>query len=128
MLIWYGNMPEESFYLYDRLVGGWLGVSVALALVRFVVPFLVLLSRRAKMDRRILGSVSIIVLTGQLLDLYWLIMPAYRREAPVLGWQEFGPLLLCGGLLLFCIGRFLARHSAVAVGDPLLEQSRQFRL
>ncbi len=128
MLIWYGNMPEESFYVYDRLVGGWLGVSIALAMVRFVIPFLALLSRRAKMDRRMLWWVSIIVLAGQLLDLYWLIMPAYRRDAPVLGWQELGPLLLCGGLLLLCIGRFLSRHAPVAIGDPVLEESRRFRL
>ncbi|MDM8009070.1 MAG: quinol:cytochrome C oxidoreductase [Phycisphaerae bacterium] len=128
MLIWYGNMPEESFYLYDRLTGGWLGVSIALAVVRFVVPFLALLSRRAKMNRTMLWWVSIIVLAGQLLDLYWLIMPAADRAAPVLGWQEAGPLLLCCGLLLWCMGRFLKRHPPVAVGDPLLEQSRQFRL
>lgn len=128
MLIWYGNMPEESFYLYDRLAGGWLAVSIALAVLRFVVPFLALLSRRAKMNRKMLWWVSIIVLAGQLLDLYWLIMPARYREAPVLGWQEAGPLLLAVGLLLFCIARFLKRHPPVAVGDPLLEQSRQFRL
>jgi hypothetical protein len=128
MLIWYGNLPEESFYLFDRLTGGWLWVSAALALVRFAVPFLLLLSRRAKMDRRILLWASIILLVGQLLDLYWLIMPSGHRAAPVLGWQEFGPLLLTCGLLLWCVSRFLERHLPVAVGDPILEQSRQFRL
>lgn len=128
MLIWYGNMPEETFYLHDRLVGGWLVVSVALAALRFVVPFLMLLSRRAKMDRRVLWWSSIILLAGQLLDLYWLIMPARFRDRPVFGWQELGPLLLSVGVLLWCVGRFLARCRAVAVGDPLLEQSRQFRL
>jgi hypothetical protein len=128
MLIWYGNLPEESFYLYDRLVGGWLAVSIALAIVRFVVPFLVLLSRRAKMDRKVLWCVSIIVLGGQLLDLYWLIMPASHPAAPVLGWQEVGPLLLASGLLLWSISRFLGRHLPVAVGDPMLEQSKRFRL
>ncbi len=128
MLIWYGNLPEESLYLYDRLVGGWLAVSVALAVVRFVVPFLMLLSRRAKMDRRILWWTSIILLVGQLLDLYWLIMPVRYRAAPVFGWQELGPPLLAIGLLLWSISRFLSRNLPVAVGDPLLEQSRQFRL
>lgn len=128
MLIWYGNLPEETFYLHDRLVGGWLGVSVGLVIVRFVVPFLALLSRRAKTNRKVLGWVSIIVLAGQLLDLYWLVMPAGRRAAPAFGWQELGPLLLTIGLLLWSVSRFLGRHPPVAVGDPLLEQSRQFRL
>jgi hypothetical protein len=128
MLIWYGNMPEESFYLYDRLSGGWLVVSAALAVVRFAAPFLILLSRRAKMDRRVLWWTSIILLAGQLLDLYWLIMPACYRSGPVFGWQELGPPLLAIGLLLWSISRFLGRNLPVAVGDPLLEQSRQFRL
>ncbi|MHC4441150.1 MAG: hypothetical protein ACYTA5_01010, partial [Planctomycetota bacterium] len=94
MLIWYGNIPEESFYMVRRMEGGWLRVSIGLAMVRFFVPFVVLLSRRAKMNPTILLWISMLMLAGQLLDLYWLIMPEYHQAAPVLGWQEWGPLLL----------------------------------
>ncbi len=128
MLIWYANIPEESFYMVHRLEGGWLGVSVALALVRFAVPFLVLLSRRAKMSPRVLTAISVLILGGQLLDLYWLIMPEYHRTGPVLGWQEIGPTLLVVGLLMLYVAHFLRRHAPVAVGDPLLRESRRFHL
>jgi hypothetical protein len=128
MLIWYANIPEETFYLHHRLEGGWLGVSIALAVVRFGVPFIALLSRRAKMNPRVLFWVSVLMLGGQLLDLYWLIMPEHHQAGPALGWQELGPLLLMTGLLILYVSRFVGRHAPVAIGDPLLDESRRFRL
>ena len=128
MLIWYANVPEESFYFVQRLKGGWFGGSVALALVRFVIPFLVLLPRRAKMNERTLVWVSVLMLVGQLLDLYWIVMPELHEAGPALGWQEIGPTLLMIGLALACYARFLRRNSALAVGDPMLDASRQIDL
>jgi len=128
MLIWYANMPEETFYLSHRLHGGWLGVSVALALVRFVIPFLVLISQRAKMNTRILFWISILMLVGQLLDLYWLIMPQAHEAAPVFGLAELGPLALMLGVTGLYFSRFLKKHPPLTVGDPLLEESRRFHL
>jgi hypothetical protein len=126
MLIWYGNIPEESFYMVHRFEGGWLPVSIALAFVRFVIPFLALLSRGAKSNPRRLVWVSVLLLAGQFLDLYWLIMPQIHREGPVIGWQELGPPLLLIGVLILYVSRFLKRHLPLSVGDPLLEESRQY--
>lgn len=128
MLIWYANIPEESFYIHHRVTGDWAAVSIALAFVRFAVPFLLLLSRRAKMNTRILWWASWLALAGQLLDLYWLIMPELHQAAPALGWQELGPPILMIGLTLGYLSRFLGRRAPLAVGDPLLETSRQFHL
>jgi hypothetical protein len=128
MLIWYANVPEESFYFVSRVKGGWLPVSVALAVVRFAVPFMALLSRRAKMNPRILFWVSILMLAGQLLDLYWIVMPELHEAYPVLGWQEIGPSLLMVGVVILYATRFLGRNAPLAVGDPLLGESRKFRL
>jgi len=128
MLIWYANIPEESFYFVHRLQGGWYNVSVALALVRFAIPFLILLPRRAKSNERTLLGVSFLMLAGQLLDLYWIVMPELHKAGPALGWQEFGPSLLVTGLAIGYYSRFLRRNSALAVGDPLLEESRHMEL
>ena len=67
--------------------------------------------------------VSALLVFGQFLDLYWLIMPQFHTERPVLGWQELGPPLLLTGALVLFVARFLARHPPVAVGDPRLEES-----
>ncbi|NLF57499.1 MAG: quinol:cytochrome C oxidoreductase, partial [Candidatus Hydrogenedens sp.] len=87
MLIWYGNMPEESFYMVRRLEDGWLKISLALAAMRLFIPFFVLLSRRAKRNATVLFWVSLLILAGQLLDLYWLIMPEALPGGPTFGWR-----------------------------------------
>jgi len=128
MLIWYANMPEETFYMVRRVEGGWLPVSIALALARFVIPFLLLLSRGAKTNRRRLVWISAFILVGQVLDIYWLVGPQLHPSGPVMGPAELGPVLLQAGLLMLSVHHFLRRHRPVAVGDPLLEESICFRL
>ncbi|MDA1194185.1 MAG: quinol:cytochrome C oxidoreductase [Planctomycetota bacterium] len=129
MLIWYANMPEETIYYTKRLSNGWAGVTVALAFVRFVIPFLFLLSRQVKTDERKLGMISIFILFGQLFDLYWLVMPnSFGEAGPGFGIPELGPVLFFCGVLLVAYGRFVRRHPVVAMGDPHFEASRGFRL
>ena len=69
-----------------------------------------------------------IVLIGQLVDLYWLIMPQLDGEGPRLSLGEFGPPLLLVGVLVFFLARFLGRHCSLPVGDPLYQESREFHL
>jgi len=128
MLIWYANVPEESFYIVRRLEGGWKPLSIGLALVRFVVPFLVLLSRRAKTNPRILFAVACFLLGGQALDLYWLVMPQYSPSGPVLSWPELGPPLVLIGAFILVVARFLSRRPIVATGDPRFDESRRYHL
>jgi len=129
MLIWYANMPEETVYYVDRIQGGWLPVSWLVVLLRFGLPFFLLLGRDSKMRPRRLVQVALLILVGQLVDLYWLIMPQVPGQSgPLPAWQDFGPLLLLLGLLLLVMSFFLRRHGAVASGDPLFEQSKNFHL
>ncbi len=128
MLIWYGNIPEETVWFDERLQHGWLGVTLAVAALRFVLPFFILLSRDAKSNPRFLIATSVIVLVGQLVDLYWLIMPQLDGAGPSPSIGELGPPLLLSGVLVFFLARFLGRHCALPVGDPLYEESREFHL
>jgi len=59
MLIWYANIPEETIWFSARGWGpdgnpNWTGLTWAILIVRFVVPFVLLLSSRAKVNPRIL--------------------------------------------------------------------------
>lgn len=128
MLIWYGQLPEEMVFFSMRFKGGWVILSVLLAVVRFGLPFFLLIGRRAKTNTRMLVGISVVVLLGEWLDLYWLIMPQLHRQTPVLSWPELGPPLLLVGLLLLLWARFVRKHSTLAVGDPLLSRSRHFHL
>jgi hypothetical protein len=128
LLIWYANMPEESFYIHERVTGAWGAVTVALALVRFVIPFFMLLSRRAKTSPPLLLTASGLILVGQALDLYWLVIPEYSEAGPVFGFYEIGPLALVIGLFLVAVARFLGRHAAQPMGDPFFEDAKAFHL
>jgi len=128
MLIWYANIPEETVFFAHRSEHGWLPVSIALGLLRFAAPFALLLPRRAKSSPAALAAASALVLLGQALDLYWLIMPQSAPGGPVFGLPELGPPLLAAGLALLWSARFLGRHPALAERDPGLPAARAFHL
>ena len=48
LVIWYGNMPEETHFFFLRLSKPWWGVTVAVGVLMFVIPFFGLLSKSAK--------------------------------------------------------------------------------
>ncbi|MFC2171588.1 hypothetical protein ACFLU6_03030 [Acidobacteriota bacterium] len=128
MLIWYGNIPEETNWFVHRIDGNWLTASILLPILRFALPFLLLLSRPAKTNPRRLVIVSVLVLVGELYDLYWLIMPERSAPASVSAWVAIGPLALMVGVIIWSAARFLKKHRTMAVGDPMFEESRRFHL
>jgi hypothetical protein len=48
LVIWYGNMPEETHFFTLRLSGVWKNTTVAVAVLTFALPFFGLLSVKAK--------------------------------------------------------------------------------
>jgi hypothetical protein len=48
LIIWSGNLPEETPYYIKRLTGGWQYFQLALILLHFALPFFLLLSRSLK--------------------------------------------------------------------------------
>jgi hypothetical protein len=81
LLIWYGNLPEETTYYAARTSPPWMPVFLLNLVVNWVVPFVILLPRAAKRSAAILKWVAIIVLAGRWLDLYLVVMPA-TLDAP----------------------------------------------
>ncbi len=81
MLIWYANMPEETQFYIPRQIGPWVGVSLALIVLHFVVPFFGLMSRHAKRKLPVLAFWLVWVLAVQAFDMFWLVMPnTYVRD------------------------------------------------
>jgi hypothetical protein len=81
LIIWAGNLPREISWFLRRTEGGWAIVPPMLALVHFLLPFAVLLSRDAKRSPRLLGGVAALLLLGQIAFTAWLILPAAARPA-----------------------------------------------
>ena len=127
LLIWYANLPEETFWFVRRWTNGWQYVSVLLILVHFAVPYFALLAQDAKMDPKRLKVMAIWILFAHLLDLYWLVMPTYSETVTV-GWMEIAYPVVAVGLVLVLFTYKLRRHNLVPVGDPKLERGLTFHL
>ena len=55
LVIWYGNLPEETGFVFARLWGPWLPMGVAVLLGMFLIPFFGLLGVAPKKMRATLG-------------------------------------------------------------------------
>ena len=75
MLIWYANIPEETVYYEVLKANGYTPLLVLMMLFSFVLPFLLLLSAAAKRRRLVLFAAATLVLIGQFLNFYLLIVP-----------------------------------------------------
>ena len=83
LIIWAGNLKEEIPWYQQRAFGGWAPIGVALMVLHFFVPFLLLLQRGVKRRLRTLSIVAvwIVVLTlrGHVLDRGAVMGQASRR-------------------------------------------------
>jgi len=79
LLIWSGNLPEEIPWYRSRLEGGWKMIGILLIVFHFALPFLLLLSRTVKETPRMLGAVAIVMLVMRMVDMMWMIVPAYSH-------------------------------------------------
>jgi hypothetical protein len=81
MLIWYANIPEETQFFMPRQIGPWVGVSLALIFIHFILPFFGLMSRHAKRAAAVFVFWLVWLLAAHAYDIFWLIMPnTYIRE------------------------------------------------
>ena len=123
MLIWYANIPEETEFYLMRSHSGWLAISLALLVFRFIVPFLALLPREAKRNDANLVAVSILVLVMQYIDIYWQVYPNFNEGTPTFGFMEIAVFLGFTGLFINSVIRFWSKHSLVALKDPRLHEA-----
>ena len=133
MLMWYGNIPEETVWWGQRLGHGWLGFSVGLALVNFVLPFFFLLSRDVKRHRVTIGIAAVWLLAAHYVDVYWLVMPSLAAHGVGglgsgfrLDWLDLLALVAVVGLFLGTLGLLMRRSALVPVADPRLPESLSF--
>lgn len=78
IIIWSGNLPDEIGWYLHRREGLWRYISVLSFGLFFLVPFCVLLSGAAKGSRRWLTVAAVVCLTGHVLQVFWLVLPAFQ--------------------------------------------------
>ncbi|MCX7907976.1 MAG: quinol:cytochrome C oxidoreductase [Ignavibacteria bacterium] len=128
MLIWYANLPEETFWYIMRGTGSWLYFSIGLIFVKFIVPYILLLPQPAKMDPKRLKIAAIWILFAHYYDLYWIIMPTYSKNSLPLSWFEIATLIFGIGILVCSFYIFSKRTNLIPIGDPKLKRGLEFHL
>src|SRR5574341_1263433 len=123
MLIWYANLPEETFFFMKRITSGWLPYALALPILKFFIPFLALLSQDAKRNEKVMLTVASTVLIGEWLDLYWIVIPVFHETPPVWSGGEVGMLIGFAGRFGYAVTSFLRKNSVLATGDPRILES-----
>jgi len=107
LVMWYGNMPEETGFVFARLWGPWRPIGAAVGAGVFIIPFAGLLGVAPKKAPFTLGLIATISLCSLWLERYLMVTPSITLESgPVFGLPELGPLLLFGGLFFFCYAVF----------------------
>lgn len=128
LIIWSGNLPEEIPWFLRRLRGGWQNVSIALVLLNFGLPLLLLLSRDIKRNSRSLIYVALLVFIMRFVDVFYLIAPEFYRVRVDYSRLAIHPLDILitvglGGVWLWWFLGQLKKRAILPPGDPLIEKT-----
>lgn len=126
MLIWYGNIAEESAYFVPRTTGVWGDLMIANVLLNWVIPFVVLMPARMKMNRKVLVRIAGAILVGQWLDLFIAIFPTKSPVVPPAGIWELAAFTAAAIASVALVQRSLTSRPLLAEEHPLFEESRTY--
>jgi hypothetical protein len=127
LVIWYGNLPEETYFVFYRLIGPWKPVGVLVFLLVFVIPFVGLLGVRPKRHAPTFFTFAVVSLAGIWLERYLEVVPSINGGAgPAIGVPEIGVTVLFAGLFLLSYGWFATRYPMVSprLAADALERER----
>lgn len=124
MLIWYGNIPEETQWLMRRMQGGFGLLGLVLLFGHFLLPFLLLLPRSIKRSPGVLFYPAVWLLAMHYLDLYWLVMPEVGSATPHP--VDVLVLLGLGGVWVAGFAHLASRYPLACQKDPRVVESLTF--
>ncbi len=122
LLIWYSHIPEETAYFAPRLHDHTI-LFFTILVLNFVIPFLGLMTRNSKRNLKWLSIMAVIVLIGQWLNIYLLVIPGTIGKTAQIGLTEIGFVCLYLGGFLFVVLSSLSKAPLLSKNDPLLEES-----
>lgn len=116
LVIWYGDIPAETFFIVHREVMPWLPYSIAMVTLVWGIPFFVLLGVRPKRTPKILGTVALLGLVGIYIEDYVLVVPSLSPTVNPYGWVELAVTAGFLGAFALCAFPGLRRVMAASSG------------
>ena len=121
LIIWAGNLSEEIPWYVRRMEGVWGHVGLLLVILNFAFPFFLLLFRHVKRRKRSLLIVAGLVLLMRLVDMYWMVLPAFGGGSIRLTWMNVVLPLGLGAIWFAYFTWQLQQMPLLPVNDPRME-------
>ncbi|MCB0360207.1 MAG: hypothetical protein KDD44_11240 [Bdellovibrionales bacterium] len=102
VVIWTSNTVEGIAYYLPRTETNWQWFSLALLTFYFILPTLVLLTKRKSV--RWLATLAIMLLVARYIDVAWTVLPGVFPDGPSVSFASFFSLLFVSGLWLMLYG------------------------
>jgi hypothetical protein len=122
MLIWYGNIPEETVYYVTRWEPGWKTLFFTEIIVNWFIPFVILLPTKTSKSKPAIMAMLILLVAGHYVDLYMQIMPGTTGNLQF-GFIELGSFAGFAGLFALVTGFWLSRAPLIPKNHPYLGES-----
>lgn len=124
--IYYTNVPEETNFLLVRMMlGTWAPMARLVAVLCFLAPFTILLSRGIKKMRWPFFGVAVLIMFGLFMERSLLVMPSVYLGSvfPMYEFIFINMGLWAGvlGVIALVAGHFIASVPAVPISDEMLE-------
>jgi D-alanyl-lipoteichoic acid acyltransferase DltB (MBOAT superfamily) len=98
LIIWVENLQHEIPWYLHRINGGWGAIAVALIVLQFALPFILLLSRVVKRKAGTLCAVAVAIALMHQIELFWFVAPTFHPDGFSLHWTTLLAPLGIGGL------------------------------
>jgi hypothetical protein len=122
MIIWYGNIPEETAYFSERWKEGWKVLFFVEIGLNWFIPFMMLLPVKASRNMTLISIVIISLIIGQYIDLFVQVIPG-TTGAFKFGWISIGTFLGFAGLFALVVATTLSKAKIIPPNHPYLEES-----
>ncbi|MCL3781749.1 quinol:cytochrome C oxidoreductase [Prolixibacteraceae bacterium JC049] len=124
MLIWYGNLPEETVYYVARWKEEWQPLFFIDLILNWFVPFIVLMPRVTSRSFSTIIGVIIVLIVGQYVDLHLQIMPGavHHNHFSLI---NVGMFLGFVGLFTLVVLTALSKYNLYPKNHPYIEESTE---
>lgn len=122
IVIWYGKLPWEQAWIINRSGDTWGAFSLLVIVLCFLVPFVGLIGRKAKMKPKLLAFFASVIMVGLWLERYGLIAPSLHHEGdPIFSiWHPLIGLMFLG-LYIGSVRWFLSTFPAMQIWQPMVD-------
>ena len=118
LLIWVENLSHEIPWYLHRTMGGWGAIAVALLVLQFALPFLLLLSRAVKRKAATLCGVAVMIGLMHWVELFWFVAPTFHPQGLSIHWTSVVAPIAIGGIWFSAFLWQLQGHSLLPFRDP----------